>query len=68
VIIGEHAFGTPGFGGSIGFADGEAKMSFGYVMNRLGDGVGLNDRAQSMIDAAYRACGYRSSAPGMWVR
>ncbi|TAJ71864.1 MAG: class A beta-lactamase-related serine hydrolase [Phenylobacterium sp.] len=68
VIIGEQAFGTPGFGGSIGFADGEAKMSFGYVMNRLGGGVGLNDRAQSMIDAAYRACGYRDSAPGMWVR
>ena len=68
VIIGEQAFGTPGFGGSIGFADGDAKMSFGYVMNRLGGGVGLNDRAQSMIDAAYRACGYRTSAPGMWIR
>lgn len=68
VILGEHAFGTPGYGGSIGFADGEAKMSFGYVMNRLGSGVGLGDRAQSMIDAAYRACGYRSSASGMWTR
>lgn len=68
VILGEHAFGTPGMGGSIGFADGEARMSFGYVMNRLGGGVGLNDRGQSLVDAAYRAAGFRTSQPGFWVR
>lgn len=68
VILGEHAFGTPGMGGSIGFADTDAGMSFGYVMNRHGSGVGLNERGQSLIDAAYRALGFSSSAPGFWVR
>jgi len=68
VILGEHAFGTPGFGGSIGFADGEAGLAFGYVMNRMGGGVGLNDRGQGLVDAAYRAVGYRTSEPGVWVR
>ncbi len=68
VIIGEHAFGTPGMGGSIGFADGEAGMSFGYVMNRHGSGVGLNERGQALIDAAYRAVGFTSSDAGCWTR
>ncbi len=67
VIIGEQAFGTPGMGGSIGFADGQARMSFGYVMNRHGSGVCLNDRGQSLIDAAYRAVEFSSSEPGFWV-
>lgn len=68
VTIGEHAFGTPGFGGSIGFADGDAEMAFGYVMNKHGVGTGLNERGQSLIDAAYRAVGFATSAPGFWVR
>lgn len=68
VILGEHAFGTPGMGGSIGFADGEAGMSFGYVMNRHGSGVGLNERGQSLIDAAYCAVGFKSSDAGYWTR
>jgi len=68
VILGEHAFGTPGFGGSLGFADGDAGLAFGYVMNRMGGGVGLNARGQGLVDAAYRAVGYRTSEPGFWVR
>ncbi|MDB5499051.1 MAG: beta-lactamase [Phenylobacterium sp.] len=68
VILGEQAFGTPGMGGSIGFADGEAQLSFGYVMNRLGGGVGLNERGQGLVDAAYKAVGFRTSEPGFWVR
>jgi CubicO group peptidase (beta-lactamase class C family) len=66
-VIGEQAFGTPGAGGSIGFADGQARMSFGYTMNRHGGGVGLNERGQSLIDAAYKTIGFRTSAPGFWV-
>ncbi|MDQ4420993.1 serine hydrolase [Sphingobium sp. DEHP117] len=68
MILGQNAFGTPGMGGSMGFADTEARMSFGYVMNKHGSGVGLNERGQSLIDAAYRALGFSSSAPGFWVR
>jgi CubicO group peptidase (beta-lactamase class C family) len=68
VILGKDAFGTPGLGGSIGFADADARMSFGYVMNRHGSGVGLNERGQALIDAAYRSLGFRTSAPGFWVR
>lgn len=68
VILGRDAFGTPGMGGSIGFADSDARMSFGYVMNRHGSGVGLNERGQALIDAAYRVLGFVTSTPGFWVR
>ena len=68
VIIGEDAFGTPGAGGSIGFADTDALMSFGYTMNRHGPNIGLNVRGQSLVDAAYRCLGFRTDEPGCWVR
>lgn len=68
VILGKNAFGTPGMGGSIGFADTDARMSFAYVMNQLGSGVGLNERGQGLIDAAYRSLGFASTATGFWDR
>jgi len=68
VILGEQAFGAPGLGGSLGFADGEAGLSFGYVMNNHGGGVSLNGRGQGLVDAAYRSIGYRQSSAGFWVR
>ncbi len=52
-LIGESAFGHVGAGGSIGFADPAKRMSFGYVMNRKGLGLLLNERGQSLVDAAY---------------
>jgi len=67
-ILSSAAFGHVGAGGSIGFADPEAKMAFGYVMNRQGEGILLNERGQSLVDAAYRCLGYRTNAPGVWVR
>lgn len=66
-ILSEAAFGHVGMGGSIGFADPEAKMSFGYNMNRMGSGILLNDRGQALVDAAYRALGYRSNQSGVWA-
>ncbi|WP_370322808.1 serine hydrolase domain-containing protein [Oricola sp.] len=53
--IGPGAFGHVGIGGSVGFADPDAGMAFGYTMNRLGGGVLLNDRGQSLVDATYRS-------------
>jgi CubicO group peptidase (beta-lactamase class C family) len=58
-ILSEDAFGHSGFGGSIGFVDPRARLSFGYVMNRQGQGTLLNPRGQSLIDETYRALGYR---------
>ena len=66
LILGERAFGHVGMGGSVGFADPEAELSFGYTMNRMGAGILLNDRGQSLVDAAYRGLGYRSDASGAW--
>ncbi|MEO0713975.1 MAG: serine hydrolase domain-containing protein [Pseudomonadota bacterium] len=67
-IIGDTAFGHVGAGGSIGFADTECGLAFSYTMNRMGAGLLVNDRGQSVIDAAYTSLGYRSNAPGAWVR
>ncbi|GGC60182.1 serine hydrolase domain-containing protein [Chelatococcus reniformis] len=67
VILAEPAFGHVGAGGSLGFADPEARMSFGYTMSRMGSGILLNDRGQSLVDAAYRALGYGSNAGGAWA-
>jgi CubicO group peptidase (beta-lactamase class C family) len=46
-------FGHPGAGGSLGFADPEAKIGFGYAMNRMGGGILLDPRAKALIAAAY---------------
>jgi CubicO group peptidase (beta-lactamase class C family) len=68
VILSEQAFGHPGFGGAIGFADPSERMSFGYIMNRMGPGLGLNARGQSLVDAAYLSLGYTSNASGAWIK
>jgi len=68
LIFGPRAFGHIGMGGSLGFSDPEAGLSFGYAMNRQGPGLFLNERGQALVDATYRALGYRSSAAGFWQR
>jgi CubicO group peptidase (beta-lactamase class C family) len=67
VIYAEEAFGHPGIGGSVGFADPKAGLSFGYTMNKHGGGAGLNERGQSLIDTVYRSLGYRTDAYGTWA-
>lgn len=67
VILGERAFGHVGAGGSLGFADPDCRLAFGYSMNRMGAGLLLNDRGQALVDAAYAALGYRSNAGGVWM-
>jgi CubicO group peptidase (beta-lactamase class C family) len=69
VVLSDDAFGHVGMGGSIGFADPRARLSFGYTMNRQGMSVGLDDRGQALVDAAYEALGYRRPARGgSWFR
>jgi CubicO group peptidase (beta-lactamase class C family) len=67
-VIGRHAYGHVGAGGSIGFADPECGLAFGYVMNQQGAGILLNERGQSLVDATYRVLGYRTNSPGAWIR
>ena len=57
-LIGPKAFGHVGYGGSSAtFADPEFKISFGYLTNKLGGEYLINERAQSLINATYKALG-----------
>jgi CubicO group peptidase (beta-lactamase class C family) len=49
-----RAFGHPGAGGSLGFADPDHRIGFGYVMNRMGPYILLDPRAIALIGAVYR--------------
>jgi CubicO group peptidase (beta-lactamase class C family) len=68
VILGSPAFGHVGAGGSLGFADPVAGLSFGYTMNQMGPGLLMNERGQALVDAAYLSLGYRNKDGGVWVR
>ncbi|CDF97001.1 Esterase A [Pseudomonas sp. SHC52] len=46
--LGPRAFGHPGAGGSIGFADPEHDVAFGFVTNTLGPYVLMDPRAQNL--------------------
>lgn len=66
LILGESAFGHVGMGGSFGFTDPLLRFSMAYTMNRMGAGILVGPRGQSLIDAAYRALGMTSDASGSW--
>jgi CubicO group peptidase (beta-lactamase class C family) len=68
VIMGSPAFGHVGAGGSLGFADPVAGLSFGYTMNQMGPGLLMNARGQALVDAAYLSLGYSNKDGGVWVR
>ncbi|WP_152221299.1 serine hydrolase domain-containing protein [Pseudomonas sp. SCB32] len=50
--LGPRAFGHPGAGGSIGFADPERELAFGFVTNTLGPYVLMDPRAQRLARIA----------------
>lgn len=50
---GAGAFGCPGAGGSIGFADPEGRVGFAYVMNQMQTVFPVDPRALRLIDALY---------------
>jgi len=52
---GRKSFGHPGAGGSLGFADPQKKVGFGYTMNKMQNGLLVDSRAAALIDAFYAA-------------
>lgn len=52
---GTRSFGHPGAGGSLGFADPDAKIGFGYIMNQMNAGILIDQRATALINALYES-------------
>jgi CubicO group peptidase (beta-lactamase class C family) len=50
-----RAFGTPGAGGSLGFADPDAHLGYAYVMNKMDFYMFDDPREKPLRDAVYRA-------------
>ncbi len=54
-LMGPNArpFGHPGAGGSLGFADPEARIGFGYTMNKMGPYILIDPRPRALLEAVY---------------
>ncbi|MFA5678917.1 MAG: serine hydrolase domain-containing protein [Pseudomonas sp.] len=52
--MGANAFGHPGAGGALGFADPDARVGFGYVTNTMGPYVLTDPRAGDLSRETYR--------------
>ncbi|MFJ7208968.1 serine hydrolase domain-containing protein [Streptomyces sp. NPDC098789] len=50
-LLSPASFGHPGRGGSLGFADPESGVAFGYVTNALAASVTADPRAQALVRA-----------------
>lgn len=50
----DKAYGTPGFGGSFGFADPDTGVGYSYVMNRLGFHLHSDPRELALRQAVFR--------------
>ena len=52
-----RSFGWPGLGGSFGFADPDAQIGYGYVMNKMQWYFPADPREKALRDAVYRCLG-----------
>jgi len=52
---GPRSFGHFGAGGSVGWADPDAELAFGYVMNRMDMGLAGDARSYELVNACYHA-------------
>lgn len=50
---GPRSFGHFGAGGSMGWADPDAELAFGYVMNRMDLGLSGDQRTNKLVEACY---------------
>jgi CubicO group peptidase (beta-lactamase class C family) len=50
-----RAFGHPGAGGSLGFADPQAQIGYAYVTNRMGTELTADPRDVALRNALYSA-------------
>jgi CubicO group peptidase (beta-lactamase class C family) len=51
----QHTFGHTGAGGSLGFADPDAGIGFGYAMNQMGSHMFVDPRVAALLDALYES-------------
>lgn len=52
---GPRSFGHAGAGGSLGFADPDSEIGFGYVMNKMQQNLGGDPRTLTLIDAVEKS-------------
>ncbi|MFE1859446.1 serine hydrolase domain-containing protein [Streptomyces anandii] len=61
-LLAPGSFGHPGRGGSLGFADPESGIAFGYVTNGFRSGVTADPRAQALVRAVASAISTKPAA------
>jgi CubicO group peptidase (beta-lactamase class C family) len=54
-LFGPRSFGHSGAGGSLAFADPDAQIGFGYVMNKMQQNLAGDPRTLTLIDAVRRS-------------
>ena len=61
----DTAFGHPGAGGSLGFADPANGLAFGYVMNQMQLGITGDLRAERLVSALYASLSAAAARKGV---